>query len=330
MASWLSARNFLPLTGGGSAGIMNRRTAYRLAPFRAAGPMSSRERFEMSQLSSSDRRAPQPARDIKQHDPIWSDIRAQAEHIRTVEPELAGFMFSTILNQASLESAICHRLAERLGHPDLSASSIRQTFLKLVSEHQELGEAFRADLAAVADRDPACRQISDPLLHFKGFHALQTYRFAHVLWMEGRTELALYLQSQSSRVFATDIHPNARIGRGIMLDHASGLVIGETAVVGDQTSILHAVTLGGSGKESGDRHPKIGAGVMIGAGAKILGNITVGDCARVAAGSVVLKDVPARTTVAGVPAKVVGLAGCQQPSREMNQMFGSIGSDIEE
>jgi serine O-acetyltransferase len=281
----------------------------------------------MSQPSSSEQRVQPPTRSIDQHDPVWTDIRAQAEHICLSEPALAGFIRAAILDQGSLEAAICHRLAARLDHADLPAASIRQTLLGLVRDHPELGEAFRADLAAVADRDPACRQISDPLLYFKGFHALQTYRFAHLLWLAGRTALALYLQSQSSRVFATDIHPNARIGRGIMLDHATGLVIGETAVVGDQTSILHAVTLGGSGKETGDRHPKIGAGVMIGAGAKILGNITVGDCARVAAGSVVLKDVPARTTVAGVPAQVIGLAGCRQPSREMNQLFGSIGSD---
>jgi len=182
----------------------------------------------------------------------------------------------------------------------------------------------------VVDRDPACHRAIEPILYFKGFHALQTYRLANALWNAGRRDFALYLQSQSSAVFGTDIHPNARIGRGIMLDHATGLVVGETAVVGDQTSILHAVTLGGSGKESGDRHPKIGCGVMIGAGAKILGNISVGDCARIAAGSVVLKDVPARMTVAGVPAKVVGLAGCPEPARAMNQLFGSIGSEPDE
>ena len=206
---------------------------------------------------------------------------------------------------------------------------IRQTFAQILEDAPALGEAFRADLAAVVDRDPACQRAVDPLLYFKGFHALQTYRFAHALWHEGRRDFALYLQSQSSRAYGVDIHPAAQIGRGIMLDHATGIVVGETAVIGDQTSILHNVTLGGSGKEAGDRHPKIGCGVMIGAGAKILGNIRVGDCARVAAGSVVLKDVPARTTVAGVPAKVVGMAGCQEPARAMNQLFGSIGSEGE-
>jgi serine O-acetyltransferase len=157
------------------------------------------------------------------------------------------------------------------------------------------------------------------LLYFKGFHALVTYRFAHVLWKRGRKDYALYLQSQASRMFAVDIHPAARFGRGIMLDHATGFVVGETSVVGDNCSFLHAVTLGGSGKESGDRHPKIGDNVLIGAGAKVLGNIKVGSCSRVAAGSVVLSDVPPNVTVAGIPAKVVGSAGCAEPGRSMEQ-----------
>lgn len=165
------------------------------------------------------------------------------------------------------------------------------------------------------------------MLYFKGFHALQTHRFAHWLYAHGEKDFALYLQSQSSRVFGVDIHPAAKIGRGIMLDHATGIVIGETASVGDMSSLLHSVTLGGSGKETGDRHPKVGRCVLIGAGAKILGNITVGDCARVAAGSVVLKDVPAKTTVAGVPARVVGVAGCTEPGRSMNQMLGLDAGD---
>ena len=166
----------------------------------------------------------------------------------------------------------------------------------------------------------------DPLLYFKGFHALETQRFAHSLWRAGRKDFALYLQSQSSMVFNIDIHPAAKIGRGIMFDHGSGIVIGETAEIGDNSSLLHGVTLGGSGKEMGDRHPKVGRGVMIGAGAKILGNIHVGDCARIAAGSVVLKDVPPKTTVAGVPARVIGEAGCSQPSRMMDQLL--MGTEL--
>jgi len=267
---------------------------------------------------------------VKPCDPVWTEVRAQAQAVAAEEPALGGFVSTVVLNQARLEDAICFRLAQRLDRADMPGDLIRQTFLQILAEQPELGEMFRADLAAVVDRDPACHRAIEPILYFKGFHALQTYRLANALWNAGRRDFALYLQSQSSAVFGTDIHPNARIGRGIMLDHATGLVVGETAVVGDQTSILHAVTLGGSGKESGDRHPKIGCGVMIGAGAKILGNISVGDCARIAAGSVVLKDVPARMTVAGVPAKVVGLAGCPEPARAMNQLFGSIGSEPDE
>jgi len=266
---------------------------------------------------------------VKPCDPVWSDVRTQAEAIVADEPALAGFISTTILNQNSLEEAIVFRLAQRLDRADLPTGLIRQTFMQVLSDQPELGEMFRADLAAVVDRDPACKRAIEPILYFKGFHALQTYRFAHALWHAGRRDFALYLQSQSSQGFGTDIHPNAQIGRGIMLDHATGLVVGETAIVGDQTSILHAVTLGGSGKESGDRHPKIGCGVMIGAGAKILGNISVGDCVRIAAGSVVLRDIEPRVTVAGVPAKVVGLAGCPEPARAMNQLFGSIGSETE-
>jgi len=266
---------------------------------------------------------------VKPCDPVWSEVRAQAEAIIADEPALAGFLSTTILNQPSLEDAVVFRLAQRLDRTDLPSDLIRQTFARVLDDRPELGEMFRADLAAVVDRDPACQRAIEPILYFKGFHALQTYRFARELWKAGRRDFAFYLQSQSSGVFGTDIHPNAQIGRGIMLDHATGLVVGETAVVGDQTSILHAVTLGGSGKESGDRHPKIGCGVMIGAGAKILGNISVGDCVRIAAGSVVLRDVEPRVTVAGVPAKVVGLAGCPEPARAMDQLFGSIGSDRE-
>jgi len=177
----------------------------------------------------------------------------------------------------------------------------------------------RADLVAVAKRDPACRRLIDPLLYFKGFHALETYRFSHALWRAGRHDFALYLQSLASRILQVDIHPAARIGKGVMLDHATGIVIGETAVVGDNCSLLHGVTLGGTGNEKGDRHPKIGSGVMMGSGAKILGNIKIGDCVRVAAGSVVLQDVPPRRTVAGVPAHDIGPAGCEEPALVMDQ-----------
>ena len=252
-------------------------------------------------------------------DPIWQEIRREADEAARREPALGGFIYATILSQKRLEDAVCHRLAQRLNHSDVDAGLIGQTFAQVLEEHPELGRAFRADLAAVYDRDPACGRYLEPLLYFKGFHALVTHRFAHELLKQGRLDFALYLQSQSSRIFGVDINPAARIGIGIMLDHGTGLVIGETATVGDNCSILQGVTLGGTGKETGDRHPKIGANVMIGSGAKILGNIHVGDCSRIAAGSVVLKDVPRETTVAGVPAKVVGPAGCPEPGRAMDQ-----------
>jgi serine O-acetyltransferase len=269
----------------------------------------------------------QHRRTVKAYDPIWDGIRSEAEEVTVREPALAAFIFANVLNHKTLDAAICHRLAQRLGHEDVPADLIRQTFDRVLAEDSSIAEAFRIDLAAVADRDPACQRKIDPMLYFKGFHALQSYRFSHWLYANGERDFALYLQSQSSRVFGVDINPAARIGRGIMLDHATGIVIGETAAVGDMTSILQGVTLGGTGKESGDRHPKIGRCVMIGSGAKILGNITVGDCARIAAGSVVLKDVPPKTTVAGVPARVVGVAGCAEPGRTMNQMLGVDGED---
>jgi serine O-acetyltransferase len=252
-------------------------------------------------------------------DPIWQALRCEAEEAVRAEPALAGFIYATVLSQARLEEAVCHRLAQRLNHSDVDAGLIAATFAQVLGAKPELGRAFRADLSAVRDRDPACTRYLDPLLYFKGFHALVTYRFAHELLKQGRRDFALYLQSQSSRIFAVDINPAARIGIGIMLDHGTGIVIGETAAVGDNCSILQGVTLGGTGKETGDRHPKIGNSVLIGAGANVLGNIKVGNCSKVAAGSVVLKEVPPNTTVAGVPAKVIGPAGCPEPARFMDQ-----------
>lgn len=254
-------------------------------------------------------------------DPIWAAVRSEAEDATRAEPALGGFIYATVLSHDRLELAICHRLAQRLNHADLDAGLINQLFHSVIDATPELGRTFRADLAAVYDRDPACTRYLEPLLYFKGFHALVTHRFSHELWRSGRRDFALYLQSQASRIFAVDIHPAARIGVGIMFDHGTGIVVGETASIGDYCSLLHNVTLGGTGKESGDRHPKIGANVMIGAGAKVLGNIRVGDCSRIAAGSVVLADVPPKTTVAGVPAKAIGPAGCPEPARTMDQLL---------
>jgi serine O-acetyltransferase len=254
-------------------------------------------------------------------DPVWGRIRREAEDVVRREPELATFIYSTVLHHDTLEAAIVYRLSERLDHAAVSGELIRQAYTDGLDDMPALGEAFRADLMATADRDPATYRLIEPVLYYKGFHAIQTHRLAHWLWGKGRRDLALYLQSRASAMFQCDIHPAAKIGRGIFLDHATGLVVGETAVIEDDVSMLHDVTLGGTGKQGGDRHPKIRYGVMIGAGAKILGNIEVGHCARIAAGSVVVKPVPNNVTVAGVPAKVIGVAGCPEPARSMDQMF---------
>ena len=254
-------------------------------------------------------------------DPVWARIRREAEEVVRREPELATFIYSSILHHDTLEAAVIYRLAERLDHPALSGELIRQAYADALKDTPSLGDAFRADLVATVDRDPATHRVLEPVLYYKGFHAIQAHRLSHWLWSKGRRDFALYLQSRASAVFQCDIHPAARIGRGIFLDHATGLVVGETAVIEDDVSMLHGVTLGGTGKEHEDRHPKIRYGVMIGAGAKILGNIEIGHCARIAAGSVVIKPVPNNVTVAGVPAKVIGVAGCPEPARTMDQMF---------
>ncbi|CAH1659281.1 serine acetyltransferase [Hyphomicrobiales bacterium] len=266
-------------------------------------------------------------RGVELLDPLWSQIRREAEGIIARESEMASLIVSVILNHETLESAVSHRIAGRLAHPALPADLISQAFREAISHDPAIAEAMRADILAVADRDPACTRMIEPVLYFKGFHAIETHRLAHWLWHEGRRDFALYLQSRSSEVFQTDINPAARIGKGIFLDHATGLVIGATAVVEDNVSLLQDVTLGGTGKEQGDRHPKIRHGVLIGAGAKILGNIEVGHCARVAAGSVVLQPVPPNTTVAGVPSRVVGTAGCAEPARRMDQILADKGAD---
>jgi serine O-acetyltransferase len=268
-----------------------------------------------------------PARALDKVDPVWARIRAEAEEITRREPELASFLYENILHRDSLETAVVHRVGQRLDHADVSSDLIRQAYRDALDDQPSLGEAFRADIVATFDRDPATSRFIEPVLYYKGFHAIQTHRLAHWLLGKGRKDFALYLQSRSSAVFQCDINPAARIGRGIFLDHATGLVVGETAVIEDNVSILHDVTLGGTGKEHEDRHPKIRHGVMIGAGAKILGNIEVGQCARIAAGSVVIKPVPNNVTVAGVPAKVVGEAGCPEPARAMDQMLYGVMLD---
>jgi len=254
-------------------------------------------------------------------DPIWARMREEVHRAAEREPALSGFLYAAVLNQRTLETAVGHRIAQRLDHPNVPASHIEQGFADMAAASSDWAGQVRTDLQAVFDRDPACERFIEPLLFFKGFQAIQTHRLAHWLWNAGRTDFALYLQSQSSSVFQTDIHPAARMGKGIFLDHATGLVVGMTAAVGDNVSILQDVTLGGTGKEFGDRHPKIGSGVLIGAGAKILGNIHVGACSKIASGSVVLKDVPPHSTVAGIPAKIVGTSGCAEPATAMDQNF---------
>ena len=263
----------------------------------------------------------QKSAEIKSVDPVWEAVRAGATQIVRAEPSLANMAISAILNHETFEQSLAHRLAARLDHDDVSADLIRQAFAEILNDVPEIGQAARVDLAATLERDPACHRAVEPLLFFKGYQAIQTHRFAHAMFMAGRRDFALYLQSRSSQVFQVDINPAVVMGRGIMLDHGTGLVIGETAVVGDNVSILQNVTLGGTGKSDQDRHPKIGNGVLIGAGATVLGNIRIGDCSRIGAGSVVLKEVPPRVTVAGVPAKVIGEAGCAQPALLMDQEF---------
>ena len=254
-------------------------------------------------------------------DPVFARVRIEAEDILKKEPEFSGFVYATVLNHETLASAVAHRIADRLDHQTISGDLIGQAFRDVFARDPSIARAMEADLMAVADRDPACNRLIEPLLYFKGFQAIQTHRLAHALWHAGRRDFALYLQSRASAVFQCDIHPAAKIGKGIFLDHATGLVVGSTAEIDDDVSILHSVTLGGTGKEGGDRHPKIRHGVLIGAGAKIIGNIEVGHCARVASGSVVLQAVPHNKTVAGVPAKVVGEAGCAEPARSMDQLI---------
>ncbi|HEY7999057.1 MAG TPA: serine O-acetyltransferase [Pseudolabrys sp.] len=268
-----------------------------------------------------------PAKGLDKVDPVWARIRSEAEEIARREPEFATFIYENVLHHDTLEAAVIHRVSERLGNSDISGDLIRQAYSEAVNDEPVIGEIFRADIVATVDRDPATSRFIEPVLYYKGFHAIQAHRLAHWLLGKSRKDFALYLQSRASAVFQCDINPAARIGRGIFLDHATGLVVGQTAVVEDDVSILHDVTLGGTGKENEDRHPKIRRGVMIGAGAKILGNIEVGHCSRIAAGSVVIKPVPNNVTVAGIPAKVVGEAGCPEPSRAMDQMLYGIMLD---
>jgi serine O-acetyltransferase len=268
-----------------------------------------------------------PLRQVLSDDNLWERLRQEAADVLAREPVLAALLLTAVINRDTFEQAVIHRIALRLASGTVSTDLIVDAFTAAQRDDPDMGKAFRADIAAVVDRDPATSRLLEPLLYYKGFHAIQTHRLAHYLWNANQRDLALYLQSRSSELFQTDIHPAARFGRGIFLDHATGFVVGETTVIEDNVSLLQNVTLGGTGKETGDRHPKIKRGTMIGAGAKILGNIDIGPCARVAAGSLVLSPVPANSTVAGVPAKIVGTAGCPEPARDMDQILNKLAYD---
>ncbi|GDX38269.1 serine O-acetyltransferase [Methylocystaceae bacterium] len=266
--------------------------------------------------------------DFLKGDPLLARMRLEAEDVLRREPELGGFIHAAILAQETVFGVVTHRVAQRLDRPEASYTAIRQAYDAYLANDPTLPSAFQADLLAVLERDPACTRLIEPALYFKGFHALQTHRLAHWAWNNGRSDFALTLQSLSSQIFQTDIHPAARIGQGVFIDHATGVVIGATSVIEDDVSLLHGVTLGGSGRAEGERHPKVRRGVLIGAGAKILGNIEIGRCAMIAAGSVVLDPVPANKTVAGVPARIVGDAKCAEPALAMDQMLAALDAGV--
>jgi serine O-acetyltransferase len=265
---------------------------------------------------------------VASQDGLWSQLRASAEEAARSEPHLGSLMNATILSHIDLANALSFQIARKIGDAELAPMSVREVCAFAFWSDPDIVASAEADLQAVAERDPAIKSLLQPFLYFKGFQALQAWRVAHWLWGQGRETLAFHFQSRISELFQVDIHPAAQVGAGIFLDHGTGIVIGETAVVGDEVSMLHNVTLGGTGAERGDRHPKIGRGVLLGAGAKVLGNIVVGDYAKVASGSVVLKPVPAGCTVAGVPARLVNCPTDATPARTMDHTLADIVHDF--
>ena len=250
---------------------------------------------------------------------FWDGLQKEARSVAEREPELRALLDDVIFSQPDFRHALAARLARKLAREDMKFDHLAPLLSSVISEGEHIACAARADLIAINERDAACHSVLTPLLYFKGFLALSTYRVSHRLWSQGREQLALYFQSLGSEVFGVDIHPAARIGCGIMLDHATSFVVGETAIVEDEVSILHEVTLGGTGKEEGDRHPIVRSHVLIGAGAKILGRVEIGQSAKIGAGSVVLADVPPHVTVAGVPAVAVGQSREANPAEQMDQ-----------
>lgn len=259
---------------------------------------------------------------------LWSRLRSEAAASAEAEPTLGSLLHAVILAHDDLAGALSFQLARKLGDSEVAPMAWREVIERAYAADPSIVAAAEADLAAVLERDPAAKQALQPFLFFKGFQSLQAYRVGHALWNAGRQTLAFHLQSRVSELFQVDVHPAARIGKGVFFDHGTGIVVGETATVGDDVSMLHAVTLGGTGAQRGDRHPKIGKGVLLGAGAKVLGNIQVGDYAKVASGSVVLKDVPAGCTAAGVPARIVNCPSCEDPARTMDHTLADIVYDF--
>jgi serine O-acetyltransferase len=249
---------------------------------------------------------------------VWPELVSEARTVAREEPSLASLLNAVIIRHSDLAAALSYQLARKLGDQELRAMSLREVAQEAYAADPSIVDKAEADLRAVFERDPACKGYIQPFLHFKGFLALQTHRVAHWLWGSRREALAFYLQSRMSELFQVDIHPAAVIGAGAFFDHGTGIVIGETAVIGDNVSMLHGVTLGGTGAERGDRHPKIGDGVLLGAGAKVLGNIRIGDYAKIASGSVVLIPVPSGCTAAGVPARLFNCPTCTEPARTMD------------
>jgi serine O-acetyltransferase len=250
--------------------------------------------------------------------PVWAALRNEAAQAAKNEPALASLLNAVILSHEHIGEALSYQLARKLDDQELRAMSIRELANAAYAADPRIVQMAEADLKAVFERDPACKGYVQPFLFFKGYQALQTQRVAHWLWNQGRETIALYLQSRMSEVFQVDIHPATQIGSAVFIDHGTGIVIGETAVIGDDVSLLQGVTLGGTGKERGDRHPKLGRGVLVGANATVLGNIVIGDYAKIASGSVVLKPVPPGCTAAGVPARLTNCPTCAEPARSMD------------
>ena len=267
-------------------------------------------------------------RPVQADESIWQRLRAEAAQAAEAEPALGSLLHAVILSHDDLAGALSFQLARKLGDNEVGPMAWREVCERAYAADPSIVAAAEADLVAVLERDPAAKQGFQPLLVFQGFQSPQAHRVRHFLWKGGRDTLAFHLQSRVSELFQVDVHPAARIGKGVFFDHGTGIVVGETATVGDDVSMLHAVTLGGTGADRGDRHPKIGKGVLLGAGAKVLGNITVGDYAKVASGSVVLKPVPAGCTAAGVPARIVNCPSCEDPARTMDHTLADIVYDF--